>query len=424
MKNKKSFNIKKYFYLALIIFFIALVASNFTKFPTNMGFAKKEENQTANVQEPEPEPDITITMAVIGDIMCHGPNYQDAYDSSTKTYDFTHFFAQIKSYISDADIAIGNLETTFAGGNRAYSGYPTFNSPPELAESIKDMGIDVLTTSNNHSLDTGYNGLISTIEKLDELGFAHTGTFKSQEDKDTILIKDVNGIKIAFLSYTYGTNGIPVPKGKEYCINLIDKELIKEHLDKAKELNPDVICVSMHWGIEYKTKQNSEQENLADFLFENGADIILGSHPHVLEPMEKRTITLEDGTTKDGFLIYSLGNFCSAQKDKYTKDSIILNLQLTKHPDGKVNIDSYSYTPIYMQDSGNGAEDRYHIVDLNTKIKEYEDGNSDITKNWYNVYVNELENITSIMGEDTNKVSNIEGDQNGLLHFLQSKTYA
>ena len=280
------------------------------------------------------------------------------------------------------------------------------------------MGVDVLTTSNNHSMDTGYNGLINTIEKLDELGFAHTGTFKSQEDKDSILIKDVNGVKIAFLSYTYGTNGIPVPKGKEYCINLIDKDLIKEHLQKAKELDPDLICVSMHWGVEYRTKQNTEQENLADFLFENGADIILGSHPHVLEPMEKRTITLEDGTTKEGFLIYSLGNFCSAQKDKYTKDSIILNLQITKHADGKVTLDSYNYTPIYMQDNGAGAKDRYQIIDLNKSIKEYENGNSDISKNWYNTYVTELKNITDIMGEETNKTSNIEGDYKVSFIFL------
>src|SRR5699024_8248046 len=120
-------------------------------------------------------------------------------------------------------------------------------------------------------------------------------------------IKDVNGIKIAFLAYTYGTNGIPVPKDKPYCINLIDKELILKHLELAKEQNPDLICVNMHWGLEYKTKQNSEQEELADFLFTNGVDIILGSHPHVLQPMEKNTITLEDGTTKDCFVIYSLG---------------------------------------------------------------------------------------------------------------------
>ena len=331
--------------------------------------------------------------------MCHGPNYNDAYNSKTKTYDFSTFFTQINSYISDADISIGNLETTFAGGNKAYSGYPTFNSPPQLAQDVKDIGIDVLTTANNHSLDTGYSGLTNTIDELDELGISHTGTFKSEEDQNEILIKDVNGIKIAFLAYTYGTNGIAVPKGKEYCINLIDKDLIKSQLESAKELNPDIICVSMHWGIEYKIQQNSEQEELADFLFENGVDIILGSHPHVLEPMEKRTITLDDGTTKDGFVIYSLGNFMSAQKDKYTKDSIILNLQITKHSEGNITIDSYNYTPIYMQDNGTNATNRYEIIDLEKQISNYQNGDTTISASTYKTYVAELENIKKALGE-------------------------
>lgn len=399
-KEKKTFGFKKIFYILLLIFFIILIVSNIKKSPIKLSNNSKTEEPTS---AQETQQDISINMAVIGDIMCHSPNYKAAYNTQTKTYDFSPFFTQIKSYIQNADVAVGNLETTFAGGTKAYSGYPTFNSPVQLAKDVKDLGIDVLTTSNNHSLDTGYNGLINTIDELDKLGISHTGTFKSQEEKDKILIKDVNGVKIAFLSYTYGTNGIPVPKGKEYCINLIDKELIKSHLDKAKAQNPDIICVSMHWGVEYKIKQNSEQEQLADFLFENGADIILGSHPHVLEPMEKRTVTLADGTKKDGFLIYSLGNFMSAQKDKYTKDSIILNLKLTKHANGKVSIDSYDYTPIYMQDNGANAKNRYQIVDLNARIKEYESGNSNITKAWYNTYIAELKNITNILGEPENK---------------------
>lgn len=339
-------------------------------------------------------------MAVVGDIMCHSPNYKDAYNASTKKYDFSTFFPQIKSYISNADIAVGNLETTFAGGNKAYSGYPTFNSPPQLAKDVQDLGIDVLTTSNNHSMDSGYNGLINTIDTLDDLGISHTGTFKSEEDKNKILIKDVNGVKIAFLSYTYGTNGIAIPKGKEYCINLIDKDLIKKQLESAKAQNPDVICVSMHWGIEYKLQPNTEQTDLADYLFENGADIILGSHPHVLEPMEKRTVTLSDGTKKDGFVIYSLGNFISAQKDKYTKDSIILNLKITKHSQGNITIDSYDYTPIYMQDNGANATNRYELVDLEKKIKDYENGDKSITAAAYKTYVAELKNVKTALGED------------------------
>jgi len=399
--NRPNFNMKKIFCALLFLFLIVLVISNISHAPNKFGITKTSNQPSSeNSTQQEEQKDSSISMAVVGDIMCHGPNYKDAYNASTKTYDFSTFFPQIKSYISNADIAVGNLETTFAGGNKAYSGYPTFNSPPQLAKDIQDLGIDVLTTSNNHSMDSGYNGLINTIDTLDNLGISHTGTFKSEEDKNKILIKDVNGVKIAFLSYTYGTNGISIPKGKEYCINLINKDLIKKQLESAKAQNPDVICVSMHWGIEYKLQPNTEQKDLADYLFENGADIILGSHPHVLEPMEKRTVTLSDGTKKDGFVIYSLGNFISAQKDKYTKDSIILNLKITKHSQGNITIDSYDYTPIYMQDNGANAKNRYELVDLEKKIKDYENGDKSITATAYKTYVAELKNVKTALGED------------------------
>lgn len=396
--NKTKFSMKKIFCALLFLFLIVLVISNISHAPKNLKTSNHPSSESSVQQEEQK--DTTISMAVVGDIMCHSPNYKDAYNASTKKYDFSTFFPQIKSYISNADIAVGNLETTFAGGNKAYSGYPTFNSPPQLAKDVQDLGIDVLTTSNNHSMDSGYNGLINTIDTLDDLGISHTGTFKSEEDKNKILIKDVNGVKIAFLSYTYGTNGIAIPKGKEYCINLIDKDLIKKQLESAKAQNPDVICVSMHWGIEYKLQPNTEQTDLADYLFENGADIILGSHPHVLEPMEKRTVTLSDGTKKDGFVIYSLGNFISAQKDKYTKDSIILNLKITKHSQGNITIDSYDYTPIYMQDNGANATNRYELVDLEKKIKDYENGDKSITAAAYKTYVAELKNVKTALGED------------------------
>lgn len=399
--NRPNFNMKKIFCALLFLFLIVLVISNISHAPNKFGITKTSNQPSSeNSTQQEEQKDTSISMAVVGDIMCHGPNYKDAYNASTKTYDFSTFFPQIKSYISNADIAVGNLETTFAGGNKAYSGYPTFNSPPQLAKDIQDLGIDVLTTSNNHSMDSGYNGLINTIDTLDNLGISHTGTFKSEEDKNKILIKDVNGVKIAFLSYTYGTNGISIPKGKEYCINLINKDLIKKQLESAKAQNPDVICVSMHWGIEYKLQPNTEQKDLADYLFENGADIILGSHPHVLEPMEKRPVTLSDGTKKDGFVIYSLGNFISAQKDKYTKDSIILNLKITKHSQGNITIDSYDYTPIYMQDNGANAKNRYELVDLEKKIKDSENGDKSITATAYKTYVAELKNVKTALGED------------------------
>lgn len=354
----------------------------------------------SSTSESEQKKDITISLCAIGDIMCHDTQYKDAYDSTTKTYDFSHVFTNIADELSSADITIGNLETTFAGADRGYSGYPTFNTPDALATNLKSMGIDVLSTANNHSLDKGYSGLTRTLEVLDENQISHMGTYSSEESQNEILVKDVNGIKIAFLSYTYGTNGIPVPSGKNYCINLIDKEQIKTDLNKAKDLDVDLISVSMHWGNEYRLKPTTEQEELADFLFANGVDIILGSHAHVLEPMEKRTVTLEDGTTKDGFVIYSLGNFVSAQNKQYTNHSIILNLQITKHAEGNITIDSYEYTPIYVDNRGASAKERFKILDIKASISAYENGDTSISKTLYNNLTKALTATEKILAGD------------------------
>ena len=361
------------------------------------------QNSINNVTDPveEKPKDITISLAVVGDIMCHDTNYKDAYNSETKTYDFSHVFSNIADKLSSADLTIGNLETTFAGPDRGYSGYPTFNTPDALAANLKNLGFDVLSTANNHSLDKGFSGLTRTIEVLDENGISHMGTYTSEESRNEILVKDVNGIKIAFLAYTYGTNGIPVPSGKDFCVNLINKDQIKADLEKAKSLDVDLISVNMHWGNEYRLKSTTEQEELADFLFENGVDIILGSHPHVLEPMERRTITLEDGTEKDGFLIYSLGNFVSGQTKQYTNHSIILNLKITKHgDDGKITIDDVTYTPIYVDNRGSSADERFKILDIKQEIASYDAGDANISKFLYNKLKSALETTDKILVGD------------------------
>lgn len=390
----KKLNYKKLFFtIAFLFIIIYLLSLGISKLS---GKNKSPETSAPVAEQPK---DITINMAVVGDIMCHSSNFKDAYDSETKTYDFSYVFEDIKDYIKNADIAIGNLETTFSGSNVGYSGYPTFNTPEQLAQNLVDLGLDVVSTANNHSLDKRYNGLVSTLDELDKVNLAHTGTYRSVEEQNTIVTKNINGINIAFLSFTYGTNGIPVPAGKEYCINLIDEDLMLDQINKAKALNPDLICVNMHWGEEYKLKQNKNQEKLADFLFENGVDIILGSHPHVLEPMERRTITLEDGTTKDGFLIYSLGNFMSGQVIENTMNTIILQLQITKHPDNSITIDKVSYVPIFMYNKGNGQEKAYKILDINKVLKAYESGDNTITDGLYNRLKDaktKIENIVDI----------------------------
>ena len=401
--------------LILLLLLIALATFGITQIVKNNGNSEVGQAGENEVQEEVVVPeDITINLVATGDIMCHSTNFKAAYDSETKTYDFSSVFTNVAKYITKADIAIGNLETTFAGEDRGYSGYPTFNSPAELGVAVKNIGIDILSTANNHSMDKRESGVIATLDALDEIGIEHVGTYRSEEEQNTILVKDVNGIKIAFLAFTYGTNGIPVPEGKDYLVNLIDEDLMLEQLNLAKEQNVDVICVSMHWGAEYQQKQNSEQERLADFLFENGADIIIGNHAHVVEPMEKRTITLADGTEKEVFVVYALGNFISGQVKEHTKSTAILDMEITKDGEtGKISIDSVDYVPVYCYDKGAGKKDRYELIDIRAAMTQYESGDkSEISSSLYNTIKKELANIESVLGEPITKDEEINQETN------------
>ena len=397
------------------------IASFFNKDDENNKVANNIQNE---VEEQVPE-DTVINIVGIGDTLCHSQNFKDAYNQETGTYDFSPMFKNIKQYFDNATVAVGNLETTLAGEDRGYSGYPTFNSPDELALDLKELGIDILTTANNHCIDKGYTGLERTLNVLDEYGIAHTGTSRSEEEQNTILMKDLNGIKTAFLCFTYGTNGIPIPSGKEYSVNLIDKDLIKEQLDKAKEEGAELICVSMHWGAEYRLKPTQEQEDLAEFLIKNGADVILGNHAHVPEPMEMKTVTLDDGTTREGFVIYSMGNFFSAQTDNYTRDTLILNVEVRKDgKTGKITIDKATYTPVYVYDNGQNAKDRYELLDVEQVIKDYESGSSKYSESMYNLMKSELKKIEEIVGpeiDNTNKENEEENKTEGELGKTEFK---
>lgn len=413
INHTKTRNILIIIICILLIIFTGVIAFNYLKNKNdykNLVETSKQEIETEkqeeqdssnNVQENQKEEtDTTFTLTAIGDVMCHNTQYMDAYDSDTGTYDFSYVFDNISSYTKTANICIGNLETSFAGEDRGYSNYPTFNSPDSLADSLKSIGVDVLSTAGNHALDMGFSGLSRTIDVLDKADISHLGTYKTQEDQDKVLIKYVKGVKIAFIDYTYGTNGISVPSDKKFCINLIDKDLIKKHIETAKNQNADMIVACMHWGTEYQTKQNSEQEELADFLFQNGVNVIIGNHPHVIQPMEKRTVTLEDGSTRDGFVAYALGNFICDQNAVNTRDSIILNLKITKHTDGSITIDNYDYVPIYMYKDTSVSKHKMKILDINKTIYNYENNLDDsITEKIYNLMKTELGRITKILSD-------------------------
>lgn len=332
--------------------------------------------------EPEPPAPTTATLAVCGDAMSHMPVTNDAWDG--EKYDYVRVMSGAKSRVEAADYAVVNLETTFAGGPK-YSGYPAFNSPDGMAQGLKDLGFDLCLTANNHSLDKGWSGLSRTLDVLDETGLAHVGTSRSQEERDAnLVVADVGGISVAFLGYTYGTNGIPVPKDHPYCINVfntdylsglreLDRDRLAADLEQAKAANADLIAVMIHWGVEYQTKQNAYQEEVADFLFANGADIILGGHSHVPQPMELRT--LEDG--RQGFVCYSLGNFISSQNDEYTDTTAVLTLELTRDNEtGEAQVTGYSYAPMYMLDREAGAKPRFQLLDVYAALASGEAGES------------------------------------------------
>ena len=281
--------------------------------------------------------------------------------------------------LSGADYALANLETPLAGGPD-YSGYPTFNAPDSLAADLRAAGFDLLSTANNHSLDRGTRGVYRTLDVLDQEGLAHAGTYRSQEERDAssgVYVADVGGISVAFLSYTYGLNGFRLDSDKLYAVNLFnldyyttlsdpDYDRLQADLEAARALDADLIAVIIHWGVEYQNAPNTYQTNMARFLVEQGADLVLGSHPHVLQPYETISVTGWDGRERQGFVCYSLGNFISSQVDPLTDTTAVLTVELTKdNAAGEASVTGWDYVPMLMV-RRDGTERVFTLTDAST----------------------------------------------------------
>jgi poly-gamma-glutamate capsule biosynthesis protein CapA/YwtB (metallophosphatase superfamily) len=272
------------------------------------------------VQSPE-----RLSLLFMGDIMGHDEQIWSAENRETHTYNYDDVFRFIKPVISEADVAIANFEVTLAGP--PYTGYPAFSSPVDLAVACRNAGIDYLVTANNHSADRGKRGIINTINKLDSLGIPHTGTFLNSAARDSLspMIIYRKGTSIALLNYTYGTNGIVVPEPVK--VNMLDKDQITKDVNKAKNKKADIIILFIHWGTEYDTIPSKNQTDLAEYFFSIGVDLIIGSHPHVLQKM----VWVKDGTGgKDRLVIFSLGNFVSNQRKPKTDGGTMVRIELTK----------------------------------------------------------------------------------------------
>ena len=281
-----------------------------------------------------------ISILTLGDNLLHMPVVNSGLKKDG-SYDYSHIFAKLQPRIREADIAVIGQETPFGGKEFGYSGYPMFNSPSEMGKTLVKEGFDVVLHASNHILDKQAKGVENTLEFWNKYPDTLVlGINESPEEKETVDIIEKKGAKLAMLNYTYGTNGMVLPQGKEYLINYIDEDKISKDV-KYAESNADFTIAFMHWGTEYSTKPDEEQKKLAEKMCEWGVDLIIGSHPHVIEPME--WIESENGNRM--LVYYSLGNFVSRQLEAVNLLGGMADVTLRY--DGKaVEIERYEFVPI------------------------------------------------------------------------------
>ena len=296
----------------------------------------------------------SLRIVFAGDVMGHDSQINAAYIDSSDSYDYENCFSYLKPFLENADIAVANLEVTLAGP--PYKGYPRFSSPDALLDGLMNAGFNVLVNANNHALDRGSAGLVRTHEVADCKGMILTGSFISsgQREQTYPLILEKNDIMLAMLNYTYGTNGLQADTPN--IVNYIDTLMIRRDIEKVKLVEPDFVIASIHWGKEYERQEDTLQREIAGFLFRQGVDVIIGSHPHVVQPVEF-------AQTNTGFhhlVVYSLGNFVSNQRDRYRDGGIIFGLELEKTD--RTRISGFDYLPVWVHKPLQGDKRVFRLI--------------------------------------------------------------
>ncbi len=288
-------------------------------------------------------------LVFVGDAMQHKAQLDAA--ARDGGYDYTGYFDAIEPIVSVADYAVVNLETPV--GPRPHTGYPCFNAPEAFVDALADAGFDMFLTANNHTLDRGPRGLRSTIDVLDSRGLDHIGTYAADTARVRALPKvmNINGFKVGFLNYTYGTNGISPREG--VVVDYIDRARIKADVEATRAAGAELMCVCVHWGDEYKLLPNASQRHLADFLEALGVDMIIGAHPHVIQPMEFRPNRYFPD--KKVFLVYSLGNFVSNMKTRDTRGGAMVHVKLFRGDDKKPVVKRADYRLLFTVPASGGA---------------------------------------------------------------------
>jgi poly-gamma-glutamate synthesis protein (capsule biosynthesis protein) len=303
----------------------------------------------------------TLTLAFVGDLMCHTPQFKYAQKDSGG-YDFTPAFSAVKPYLESADLTFGNLETVLAGNTApAYSSYPIFNSPNEYADALKAVGFDVIVTANNHSYDKLEAGLIRTLAELQKRDLKTVGTHYTPAGRDSFCIVEKKGFKIGILAYTEFSN-IPLKEEKKYLLNHIDTSSLALDIQKIRDAGAEVVITHFHWGYEYQTFPNAIQRAVTQKAFEAGADIVIGGHPHVLQPIEK-VKTAPKAALDSGLVAYSLGNFFSGQHKRFRHTGAILSLTLEKNNlSQKIMLKSYDFQPTFVFQGFIEGKRQYRIL--------------------------------------------------------------
>ena len=321
--NKKKVKLKenvKYILLSLLALLLLISVYNFL-------YKTKDNNKKNTVDnniEEEKQEDIIeeydLSLVMVGDYLIHGAIYDDA-KRKTGYYDFHYLIDNYKSIISKYDLAFYNQESILGGTELGLSSYPRFNAPQEAGDAMVDLGFNLVSLANNHSLDMGERGILSSVDywKKKE-GVMTAGSYSSFEDREKDVIMEKNGITYALLSYTTTTNGLPVPKGKEYLVNVYSDEQAKKDIERLRG-KVDLLMVAMHWGEEYTHTPTEEQERIANYLASLNVDIIIGHHPHVIQPVDFIGNTM---------VIYSLGNFVASQYGVEKLTGLVMSVNVHK----------------------------------------------------------------------------------------------
>lgn len=298
------------------------------------------------------------TLFFVGDAMQHQGQLDAAKEVGNGNFDYAGYFSLLEPAIKAADYAVVNLETPLGGGRGGYTGFPCFSAPDAFAQALKDAGFDLFLTANNHTLDRSDKGLRRTLNVLDSLQVDHIGTYQNAAQRTQLVpfIKKINGIKIAFLNYTYGTNGLTAKDGAE--VSLIDREAMAREIKQARDAGAELIVVLPHWGIEYELHERSAQRELSQFLMEQGVDMIIGGHPHVVQPMK---VVDNPATGKKTLIVYSLGNFVSNMKTDDTRGGASVTAIVERDTNGNAHFVSATYDTFFVA-KPEGSNKNFKIV--------------------------------------------------------------